>query len=110
MNINNFTQWKNGSVGVTITLAITQQKHLMQCGQITRSAVGIFNTFHVFTKEPIRERETKLECMNWCFTIPVAICWVNQKLAIMSSMLLISNATCFEVFRCLFEKVYSLGS
>ena len=25
-----------------------------------------FNTLRVFTKEPIREQETKLECMNIC--------------------------------------------
>ena len=63
-NINNFTQWKNGSVDVTFTRAITQQKHLSQSGRSTRSAVDIFNTLRVFTKEPIREQETKLECMN----------------------------------------------
>ena len=63
-NINNFTQWKNGSVDVTITRAITQQKHLAQSGRSTRSALYIFNTLHVFTKAPIREQEIKLECMN----------------------------------------------
>ena len=31
----------------------------------TRSAVDIFNTLRVFTKEPIREQEIKLECMNY---------------------------------------------
>ena len=40
-NVNNFTQWKNGSVNVTITGAITQQKHLAQSGRRTRSAVDI---------------------------------------------------------------------
>ena len=30
----------------------------------TRSAVDIFNTLCVFTKEPIREQEIKLECMK----------------------------------------------
>ena len=30
----------------------------------TRSAVDIFNTLPIFTKEPIREEEIKLECMN----------------------------------------------
>ena len=30
----------------------------------TRSAVDIFNTLRVFTKEPIREQEIKLEYMN----------------------------------------------
>ena len=29
------------------------------------SAVDIFNTLCVFTKEPIREQEIKLECMNF---------------------------------------------
>ena len=64
-NINNFTQWKkNGSVDVTFTRAITHQKFLAQCGRSTRSAVDIFNTLCIFTKEPIREQEIKLECMN----------------------------------------------
>ena len=55
---------KNGSVDVTFTRAITHQKHLAQSGRSTRSAVDIFNTLRVFTKEPIREQEIKLECMN----------------------------------------------
>ena len=63
-NINNFTQWKNGSVDVTFTHAITHQKHLAQSGRSMRSAVDIFNTLRVFTKEAIKEEETKLECMN----------------------------------------------
>ena len=33
-------------------------------GRSTRNAVDIFNTLCVFTKEPIREQEIKLECMN----------------------------------------------
>ena len=33
-------------------------------GRGTRSAVDIFNTLRIFTKEPIREQEIKLECMN----------------------------------------------
>ena len=49
-NVNNFTQWKNGSVDVT--------------WRSTQSAVDIFNTLRIFTKEPIREQEIKLECMN----------------------------------------------
>ena len=40
---------------MTFTRAITHS---------TRSAVDIFNTLHVFTKEPIREQEIKWECMN----------------------------------------------
>ena len=49
---------------MTFTRAITHQKHLAQSGRSTRSAVDIFNTLRVFTKEPIREHEIKLECMN----------------------------------------------
>ena len=56
-NINNFTQWKNGSVDVPITCAITQQKRLVQSGHNTQSALYIFNTLLLFTKEPIREQE-----------------------------------------------------
>ena len=63
-NINNFIQWKNGSVDVTFTRAIMQQKHLAQSGCSTRSAVDIFNTLCVLTKEPIRKQEIKLACMN----------------------------------------------
>ena len=51
-NINNFTQWKNGSVDVTFAV-------WAQSGRSTRSAVDIFNTLRVFTKEPIREQEIK---------------------------------------------------
>ena len=65
-NINNFTQWKKwiSAVDVTFASAITHQKHLAQSGRSTRSAVDIFNTLRVFTKEPIREQEINLECMN----------------------------------------------
>ena len=56
-NINNFIQWKNGSVDVTSASTITRQKHLAQSWRSTRSAVDIFNTLRVFTKEPIREQE-----------------------------------------------------
>ena len=44
--------------------AIMHQKHLPQSGRSTRSAVDIFNTLRVFTKEPIRGQEIKLECIN----------------------------------------------
>ena len=44
--------------------AITHQKRLAQSGRSTRSAVGIFNTIHAFTKEPIREQEINKESMN----------------------------------------------
>ena len=63
-NINNFTQWKYGSVNVTFMRAITHQKHPAQSGHSTQSAVDIFNTLRVFTKEPIREQEIKLKCKN----------------------------------------------
>ena len=52
---NNFIQWKNEWVDVTFAREITHQKHLVQSGRSARSAVHIFNTFRVFTKEPIRE-------------------------------------------------------
>ena len=64
-HINNFTQWKNGSVDVMFTSKITHQKHLAQSGCSTWSAVDIFNILHVFTREPIRGQEIKLECMNY---------------------------------------------
>ena len=62
--INNFNQWTNGSVDMTFTRGITHQKHLAQSGRSTRREVDIFNTLRVFTKEPIRQQEIKLECMN----------------------------------------------
>ena len=55
---------KNGSVDVTITPAITQQKHLGAVWENTQSAFYIFNTLCVFTKETIGKQEIKLECMN----------------------------------------------
>ena len=55
-NINNFTQWKSGSVDVTIMRPIKQQKLLKQPGRSTRSALYIFITLCGFTKEPIREQ------------------------------------------------------
>ena len=62
--MKNLPSEKNGSVDVTFTCTITHQKHLAQSGRTTRSAVDIFNTLRVFTKEPIREQDIKLECMN----------------------------------------------
>ena len=56
--INNFTQW-HGLVDMTFALAITHEKHHAQSGRSTRSAVDIFNTLRVFTKEQIREQEIK---------------------------------------------------
>ena len=55
---------KNGSANVTFAHAITRQKHLTQSGHSTWSAMDIFNTLRVFTIEPIREQEIKLECVN----------------------------------------------
>ena len=64
-NTNNFSERKqNGSVDMTFMRASTHQKHLAQSGRSTRSAVDIFNTLRVFTKESIRKQEIKLECMN----------------------------------------------
>ena len=50
---------KNGSAN-----AIMHQKHFAQFDHSRRSAVNIFNTLRVFTKEAIREKGIKLECMN----------------------------------------------
>ena len=44
--------------------AVTHQKHLAQSRRSTRSAVDIFNTLRVFTKQPIGGQEIKLERMN----------------------------------------------
>ena len=55
---------KNGSVDVMFMPVITHQKYLAQSGRSTWSAVNIFSTLRVFTHEPIREQEIKLECMN----------------------------------------------
>ena len=44
---------------MTFTRAITHQKHLAHSGCSTQSAVDIFNTLRVFTKDPIREQEIK---------------------------------------------------
>ena len=63
-NINNFTQWKNGSVDVTFTRAITHQKHLKQSGRTTRSAVDISIHSAYLLQSQSREHKIKLECMN----------------------------------------------
>ena len=55
---------KNRTVDATFTHVIMHQKHLAQSGCSTGSAVDIFNTLRVFTKEPISEQEIKLECIN----------------------------------------------
>ena len=48
-SIDKFTQWKDGSVDVTITSAMTQQKHLTRSGHSTLSALYIFNTLRALT-------------------------------------------------------------
>ena len=63
-NINNFTQCKMDQ-SMWRSRAITHQKHLAQSERSTWSAVDIFNTLHVFTKEPIREQEIKLAWSVW---------------------------------------------
>ena len=68
-NINNFTQWKTWISRCDVRSRDHAQKApravWSQSGRSTRSAVDIFNTLRVFTKEPIREQEIKMECMNW---------------------------------------------
>ena len=49
---------------MTFMRVITHQNQFAQSGRSTRSAVDIFNTLCVFTEEPIREQEIKLECMK----------------------------------------------
>ena len=66
-NINNFTQWKNGSVNVMFMRVSMHQMRHTQFDHSTQSAVDIFNTLRVFTKEPIREQEIMFECMNWTY-------------------------------------------
>ena len=46
----------NRSVAVTITRVIRHQKDIVQSRRSMRSAREIFNTRHVFTKEPIRDQ------------------------------------------------------
>ena len=67
-NVNNFTQWK-----IWISWCDAHARNhapkappavWAHSGRSTRSAVDIFNTLHIFTKQPIREQEIKLECIN----------------------------------------------
>ena len=46
-NINNFTQWKNGSVDVTFARATTHQKHLAQSGRSLGAVRGVQWTFSI---------------------------------------------------------------
>ena len=67
-NINNFTQWTKWISRCDVLARDHAPKApravWAQSSLCTRSAVDIFNTLRVFTKEPIREQEIKLECMN----------------------------------------------
>ena len=62
-NINNFTQCKNRSVNVTITRDHASKASHAVWVQYVECIVHF--TLPVFTKEPIREHEIKLECMNF---------------------------------------------
>ena len=87
---------KNGSVDVTLTCVITHQKHLVQSGRSTWSAVDNFNTLRIFTKEPIREQDAKLECMNQFQWFEILS---SHNFKIKSTIYFISNVThvfCFK--------------
>ena len=60
-NINNFTQWKKWISRCDVLVRDHAPKApravWAQSWRSTRSAVDIFNTLRVFTKEPIREQE-----------------------------------------------------
>ena len=74
-NITTLRSEKNGSVDVTFTRAVKHQKHLAQFVCSMRSAVDIFNTLRVFTKEPIREQEIKLEWVHAMASHSESINW-----------------------------------
>ena len=60
-NINNFTQWKKRISRCDVLACYHAPKAPRAVWvQYTQSAVDIFNTLRVFTKEPIREQEIKL--------------------------------------------------
>ena len=58
-NINNFTQWKEWISRCDVRDHAPKAPRAVwaQSWCSTQSAVDIFNTLHVFTKEPIREQE-----------------------------------------------------
>ena len=56
-NSNNFTQWTKWISRCDVRARDYAPKHLAQSWRSTRSAVDIFKTLRVFTKEPIREQE-----------------------------------------------------
>ena len=64
LNMKNIYNLPSGKKWISRCDVHGHQKHLVQSGHSTRSAADIFNTRRVFTKEPIREQEIKLECMN----------------------------------------------
>ena len=76
-NINNFTQWKKWISRCDVLARGHAPKEpcavWAQSGRSTRSAVDIFNTLRVFTKEPIREQEIKLECMNFSQVVKLSL-------------------------------------
>ena len=67
-NINNITQWKNGSVDVTFARAITHQKHLVRSGRSLGAVRGVQWTFSIHSayllKSQSENKKLKLECMN----------------------------------------------
>ena len=69
-SINNFTRQKiNRSVDMTFTQTITHQKDHVESGCSMRSALDVSNTLHIFTKEPITEREFEQECIKVCINL-----------------------------------------
>ena len=61
-NMNDFIQWKNGSVDVRIMCDHAKAPRAVWAQYAERS--GHFNALCLLTKEPIREQEIKFECMN----------------------------------------------
>ena len=72
---------------MTFTHAIMHQKHLAQSEHSTWSAVDIFNSLGGFTKEPIREQEIELECMNHSHHSLIIITLLRLKLLHIAYML-----------------------
>ena len=63
-NINNLTQWEKWISWCDVHACNHAPKALRAVWAQYQSAVDIFNTLHIFTKEPIRVQEIKLEFMN----------------------------------------------
>ena len=68
-NINNFTQWKNGSVDVTFARAITHQKHLVQSGRSLGAVRGVQWTFSMHSAYLLKSQleSKKLSWSVWIF-------------------------------------------